>query len=230
MFTLYWSVQLWKWVLALQRRRVEKYLQPLYFCLLPVLSPKIFSSVLRRTWNILKRGSIVVSLRLSPAVELNIYLKVLLFSPANGCYWGESINQLFFLFHAGKAARIPMKSEKDGYERILTLINISYIVACVALIPSLLIFFSFVRNSLTTPVFCVFDKLALLLGFTDASKEIPSTFLKVLWFFLVGTANINGALNMNLFVNFAVIYTNSTKLWMTKLWWERVHISRPRFF
>jgi len=111
-----------------------------------------------------------------------------------------------------------MKSENDGYGRILTLINISFILGYAALIPILVMFFTFSRNSLTTPLFCVFDKLVLLLGFTDASKEIPSSFLKVLWLFLVGTAVITGGLNMNLYVNFAVIYTNSTKLWMTKLW------------
>jgi len=129
-------------------------------------------------------------------------------------------NQLInlFLFHTGKAARIPIKSEKDGYGRILTIMNICFILGYVGMMPILLIYFPFVRDSITTPMFCVFDKLVLLLGFTDASKEIPSTILKVLWLFLLSTSCINAGLNVSLFVNFAVIYANSTKLWMTKLW------------
>jgi len=131
-----------------------------------------------------------------------------------------STNQIIILC-TGQAAGIPLKSEKDGYGRILNLINISFLLGYVGLIPILLMFCSFVRNDLTRPIWCVFEKLALLLGFTGA-QETSSTVIMVFWVFLVGLSCINGLLNINLFVTAAIVYTNSTRLWMTKLRWETV--------
>jgi len=111
-----------------------------------------------------------------------------------------------------------LKSGKDGYEKMLNLINISFILAYVGLIPSVLMFFMFVRNGLTLPILCVFDKAALFLGFTGVCKEIFSALILVSWVFVIGLAGINGLLNVNLFVTLAITYTNSTRLWMNKLW------------
>jgi len=104
---------------------------------------------------------------------------------------------------------------------MLNLINISFILAYVGLIPSVLMFFMFVRNGLTLPIICVFDQVTLLLGFPGAYKEFFSALILILWVFVVGLACINGLLNVNFFVTMAITYTNSTRLWMNKLWWGR---------
>jgi len=128
------------------------------------------------------------------------------------------------LLHIGKSARIPLRSGKDGYERILRVISISFLLGYIWDIPITLMLLMFVRNGLTFPVFCVFDKFAFIFGFNGASMDITSTLLMTMWVFLVGLSIMNGLININLYVTGAILYTNSTRLWMTKLWRERVQL------
>jgi len=121
------------------------------------------------------------------------------------------------VINAGKVHRVPLQCEKDGYESILDIINRSFLYLDLGLIPGVLFYTFFTENEITAAAFRCFSVILSYFGLSGEVNLILTN-LGMFCCIVLGCAGvINGNFNIQLFVNFAIFYTNSTRLWMRTL-------------
>jgi len=145
-------------------------------------------------------------------MEFQKYLCKLALNLHNG------IKHTFCFPHLGKFHEVSLKAPKvDGYERHLQVINWIIRYASILLFPAVTGFFFFTDNDIVRAPFQATAEFFCWLGITGQ----PQHFAIYIFLFFVITleclAFINGFYCIALFVNFSVLYTNSTRLWMSKM-------------
>jgi len=124
-------------------------------------------------------------------------------------------------WNVDKIHGVPVPDDGGAVETVIVILNQGFRLIRILLIPGVITFILVIDNEVSEAALKFFNFIEVIFGILGIQGEILRIFVNftILIILFIGSISaINGIYSVFLFINIALMKTNSTQLWLIKLW------------